>query len=388
MVSGALSNGHSFAIWKPMGSGSIEFIMDKGQKGIVPCNPDLEKMAPSFLVSPFDNESNFITYPIHADIHLHLDRDGEQVWNVAGSGSTDTDLLEKLNNWVKQDHAHCKSHYTVNDPLIKEDYVSKKQYISRVKKAIADIEAGIFSKAVPARKEIILLAENHNLIDSFFDLVRMYPYAFVSLFHLKDHGIWMGASPEILIQLRENQFFTTTAVAGTQLFSDEKPLAKVGWTQKEIVEQAMVSRYIINCFKKIRLREFEESGPKTVKAGNMVHLRTDFTVDMKAVNFPQLGTVMLKLLHPTSAICGMPKETSMAFIENSEDFSREFFSGYIGPVNINHSTDLFVNIRCANLFHDHAVLYAGAGVTIDSDPEKEWEETELKLNTMKDVLAP
>ena len=54
---------------------------------------------------------------------------------------------------------------------------------------------------------------------------------------------------------------------------------------------------------------------------------------------------------------------------------------------MNHTTDLFVNIRCANLFREHAVLFAGAGVTIDSDPENEWEETEMKLNTMKDVLS-
>ena len=47
----------------------------------------------------------------------------------------------------------------------------------------------------------------------------------------------------------------------------------------------MVSRYIINCFKKIRLREFEEIGPKTVAAGNLLHLRTDFQVDMAATNF-------------------------------------------------------------------------------------------------------
>ena len=76
--------------------------------------------------------------------------------------------------------------------------------------------------------------------------------------------------------------------------------------QKDIEEQALVERYVISCFKKIRLREYDEHGPKTMIAGNVLHLKTEFEVDMVATNFPQLGSVMLNLLHPTSAVCGMP----------------------------------------------------------------------------------
>ena len=149
-------------------------------------------------------------------------------------------------------------------------------------------------------------------------------------------------------------------------------------TQKEIEEQALVCRYIVDCFKKIRLREYEEHGPKTVMAGSLLHLRTDFRVDMKATGFPQLGSVMLDLLHPTSAVCGMPRKEAHEFLQANEDFDRSFFAGFIGPVNIQEETSIYVNLRTASLKGEHAILYAGAGVTEDSDPEKEWEETELK----------
>lgn len=164
-------------------------------------------------------------------------------------------------------------------------------------------------------------------------------------------------------------------------------LKTVAWTQKEIEEQALVERYIISCFKKIRLREYDEHGPKTVVAGNLLHLRSDFTVDMKATNFPQLGSVMLQLLHPTSAVCGMPLEPALGFLKKNEDHDREFYAGFLGPVNFNNRVSLFVNLRCMQLRDDKALLYAGAGVTIDSVPEHEWEETEMKLNTLLNIIS-
>jgi isochorismate synthase len=172
------------------------------------------------------------------------------------------------------------------------------------------------------------------------------------------------------------------ALAGTQKARGDNPLKNAAWTQKEIEEQALVSRYIVNCFKKIRLREYQELGPKTTVAGGLLHLKSEFLVDMRATNFPQLGSVMLKLLHPTSAVCGMPKENALDFLDSEETFDRTYFSGFVGPVNLDGETDLFVNLRCARLENNEALLFAGAGITEDSVPEKEWEETELKCTIL------
>ena len=168
------------------------------------------------------------------------------------------------------------------------------------------------------------------------------------------------------------------SLAGTQKATGDNPIKSAAWTQKEIEEQALVSRYIVSCFKKIRLREYEEHGPKTVLAGNLLHLRSDFRINMQETGFPDLGSIMLDLLHPTSAVCGMPRREAHDFLQEFEGFDRSFYSGFLGPVNIHGSTSIYVNLRTASLHDNQATLYAGAGVTEDSDPEKEWEETELK----------
>jgi isochorismate synthase len=199
----------------------------------------------------------------------------------------------------------------------------------------------------------------------------------------------MGASPEILVKTYCEQgqsYFSTIALAGTQKLEQAEAIKNAAWKIKEIEEQAMVSRYIINCFKKIRLREFDEDGPKTVSAGNLLHLRTDFTVNMDQVNFPELGSVMLRLLHPTSAVCGQPKDSSVAFLKKHEGYDRGLYAGFLGPVNIREEVNIFVNLRCMQLFRKQALLYAGAGVTADSDPVKEWQETAMKMQTLQQLL--
>ena len=143
---------------------------------------------------------------------------------------------------------------------------------------------------------------------------------------------------------------------------------------------------MLNCFKKIRVREYLEQGPRTVVAGSLLHLRTDYEIDMKEVNFPQLGSVMLKLLHPTSAVCGMPHEPAMEFLQKNEGYDREFYSGFLGPVNFEGESKLFVNLRCIQLFEKSARIYAGAGVTAGSDPAKETEEVEMKIQTLNQII--
>ena len=95
---------------------------------------------------------------------------------------------------------------------------------------------------------------------------------------------------------------------------------------------------------------------------------------------------MLQLLHPTSAVCGVPLDTSLEFIRKHEGYDRQLYTGYLGPVNFGDRIDIYVNLRCLQLLPEKAVLYSGAGITQDSIAEKEWDETELKLNTLLKVI--
>lgn len=256
-----------------------------------------------------------------------------------------------------------------------------------VEQAISSIRGGDFQKVVLSRNEILhIQPEKLNIGEVYVRAMETYKSAFCSLVFLpKEGSIWLGATPETLISKSKNSF-ATVSLAGTQKLDDDFDLREVTWRQKEIEEQALVSRYIINCFKKIRLREFNEIGPKTIKAGSLAHLSTEFKVDLSAVDVPNIASTMLKLLHPTSAVCGMPHGSALEFILRHEGFNRSYFSGYLGPVNIDGRTDLFVNLRCINIRKNALIFYAGAGITRDSVPTKELEETKAKMQVMKQVL--
>ena len=337
----------------------------------------IEELGTGFAFAPFDSEKKKIF--LKANI-IYAFENGE-----ATSHTTSDQFSAELNS----------DKITVNKVPVFYNFKSAKnedanpsEYIKLIESSILQIESGRFEKLVPSRSRQIVLPSDFDLIEAFNRLCTLYPNAFVSLVSSAETGTWLGASPELLVSVDDKMRFRTAAVAGTQTHDLNADLRHVAWTQKEIEEQALVSRYIINCFKKIRLREFEEHGPKTWKAGNLLHLKTDFEVDMTATSFPQLGTVMLKLLHPTSAVCGMPREESLSFLQKNENFDRSFYSGYLGPVNVNNETHLFVNLRCLQWNEKVATLYAGAGVTLDSDPLKEWEETELKMKTLLNIIQP
>ena len=117
-------------------------------------------------------------------------------------------------------------------------------------------------------------------------------------------------------------------------------------------------------------------------------IKTIYEVDMAATNFPQLGSVMLKLMHPTSAVCGMPFENAYSFLKSNEGYDRQFYSGYLGPVQINSESLIYANLRCMQVHENLVRLYAGAGITIDSIPEKEFEETEIKMQNLRNLINP
>ncbi|MEQ8549545.1 MAG: chorismate-binding protein [Cyclobacteriaceae bacterium] len=272
------------------------------------------------------------------------------------------------------------------EKLIRKRVKTTNHFEEIVQKAIEKINEGLFEKVVLSRFKDIAIPSLFKPFDFFQKLIAHYPNAFNYMVFTPNHGLWIGATPEKLIDVDYSKdLFSTDALAGTQPL-DGRKLNEVAWTMKEIEEQAMVSRYIVDGFKKIRLREFDEVGPKTVKAGNLAHLKTEFRVDMKKANAHGLDKIMLDLLHPTSAVCGFPRTSALDFITKNENYNRELYAGFLGPVRFQNKTNLFVNLRCMQVFDDSIRLYAGAGITADSLPHKEWEETEHKMNTLLSLL--
>lgn len=262
----------------------------------------------------------------------------------------------------------------------------RSHFESLVDMAVDYICQAKLQKVVLSRRKSYPSAHLPPFFEWFMRLAKQYRHAMLVLLYLPTHGYWLGASPEVLAAQDRYGRFHTMALAGTKPYEPGTPLSEVSWRQKEIEEQALVSRYIINCFKQIRLREFEESGPRTVQAANLIHLRTDFWVDTKAVAFENLFDTMLPLLHPTSAVCGMPREEALHFIKAHEGYDRSLYSGFWGPININDESHLYVNLRCLQYDGQYLHLYAGCGITADSQPHREWQETEHKMQTLLTAL--
>lgn len=251
-----------------------------------------------------------------------------------------------------------------------------------VQKGIDAIHKGDFEKVVLSRKETILVSK-FEVTAVFKKLLQAYPTAFTYCFFHPKVGLWLGAFSEQLIRVK-NKTLHTMAVAGTQVYEVNKTVV---WESKEQTEQQFVTDFIIQSLNDY-VSDTKISAPYTMQAGNLIHIKTDIEA---ALNATSSLKEVLAILHPTPAVCGFPKENAKIFILNNESYDREFYAGFLGELNFDiekqeKNTDLFVNLRCMKVENNKVDLFVGGGITKDSIPEKEWQETVNKSKTIKSIL--
>ncbi len=175
----------------------------------------------------------------------------------------------------------------------------------------------------------------------------------------------------------------TVSLAGTRKFTQEM-VDIDNWGYKEKKEQRFVTEYINKILSRLGIIKVKRLGPYAKKAAHLLHLRTDFVFNLSKNN----GTLnnLINELHPTSAICGIPKNSSKHFIEQTEKHDREFYSGYIGLYGLNDLLHLYVNLRCMKIHRNSLSLFVGGGITKESDPKEEWLETEIKSETLLSII--
>ncbi len=257
------------------------------------------------------------------------------------------------------------------------DEITKVNFENLVKKGILGIENNEFKKVVLSRKETFDIID-FDIIAAFENLVQLYPSTFVYCFQHPKVGTWLGATPEQLLKSNDSTF-ETIALAGTQKDTGSN---EVLWPKKEQEEQQFVTDYIVEKLKNVA-SELVVSKPYSIKAGSIWHIKTDISGILNSNSSLQQ---VIQLLHPTPAVCGFPKDKSKAFIMKNEKYDRTFYTGFLGELNIGDKTDLFVNLRCMEMDKTRAHLFMGCGITKESIPEKEWEESVNKSMTMKKVL--
>ena len=315
-----------------------------------------------FLIAPFDDNERHGVYLLTPD-------------KVVKSASDDESLIETLANVESflpfEKEADTDLHTT-----------TATDFISQVNKAVEAMNAGKFHKVVLSKVRLQVLPFDFQPESFFQKLCDKYPHAMVYLIQLPGVGCWMGATPEPLLVI-EDERVKTVSLAGTQL-STGSEIGSYVWSQKEIEEQGIVTDFVEQTLQSLNIENINKVGPVNYQAANLIHLKTAFEFPQSELDGRLDG--FLKALHPTPSVGGLPKTEARNFILANEEHDRSYYTGFLGSINIENKTDIFVNLRCLQLFEKQFVLYSGAGITTSSVAEREWEETDNKMLTMLNVM--
>jgi isochorismate synthase len=236
--------------------------------------------------------------------------------------------------------------------------------------ACAEMQEGNLEKVVLARNEI--LTGSYDAKNVFQNAVKKYPNSYGYFINIGPEE-WVGASPELLINFEDGIIYTV-ALAGTKSLADD-------FTDKEREEQEMVADFIEEKLRTVGLADYTKAEVEEAKFGEIKPLKTAYTAQADKIQALEL----LKHLQPTSAVCGLPRDKSFAFIQEFETMNRSFYSGITGVLR-KESATFFVNLMCMRFYQDKVEFFAGAGITKDADPASEWEETEKKIKTIKELF--
>lgn len=274
----------------------------------------------------------------------------------------------------------CKNQTEKLSPFVSEE-TDKERYTQAFERFITPLQKKHFQKLVLSRSSTKHINDDFSPLAAFVRACNNYPRMMIYLCHTPVSGTWVGSTPEILLSGHGKEWHTV-ALAGTMPMQNE--VMPMDWDKKNQDEQGYVADYIRRIIKKFG-NKMNEKGPYTARAGQLVHLKTDFYFLLK--NTDNIGN-LLQELHPTPAVCGLPKEDAFRFILENEGYDRSYYSGFIGWLDTEGHTDLYVNLRCMEIKPGETTLYAGGGILASSEIESEWTETGDKMNTMKSILYP
>ena len=324
-----------------------------------------------FVFSPFENIENAVIFPLN-----------------------ESEIIEFKDEIIIDETEHSQTNFKVEN---REE--AKQFHVNLVENTVKAIKNESFKKVVASRVEESPFNSSET-ISLFKRLLNNYKTAMVYCWYHPKVGLWLGATPETLLKIEGNRL-QTMSLAGTQPYVNT---TDVTWQNKEIEEQQFVTDFIVDSLKPL-VNSVSTTKRQTIKAGQLLHLQTKISAVFDKANFNFKN--VLKALHPTPAVCGLPKATAKDFILKNENYNREFYTGFLGELNFTQTksrntnrknvennayqsiktvTNLFVNLRCLQIKNNQALIYVGGGITKDSNPEKEWEETVAKSLTTKSLL--
>lgn len=260
------------------------------------------------------------------------------------------------------------------------DYVV---YQAQIKKIISELK-GDEEKTVISH--IVNLASTVSPIELAKKYFNRHSGCFRFLYSTPESGLWIGASPELLLEYNyADKRLRSMSLAGTR----RSKQAGTAWDDKNIIEHDLVTRHIVSVLNK-HCEIVDTPKADEIKFGNVTHLCHHISaygdVDIAKL-IPELS--------PTPALLGWPRERAYQQIIDTESHIRGCYGGFVGikdPTKIL----LYVNLRSAmsvpleQNYDGYPIygynLYGGGGITSRSKPEEEWKEAKLKIRTLERIL--
>jgi len=257
-----------------------------------------------------------------------------------------------------------------------------------VRDSLEAIRSGRISKAVLARTFDVELAEPVDPVDLIAHLRRVNRASYVFLFEPAPGATLVGAAPETVATLRDGVFHAT-AVAGSIRRGDTareqaELAARLLASDKDRAEQRIALDDMVARLGTVAHQIRTDPQPHVLTLDRIQHLETEIRASVPS----DVGILdVLRLLHPTPAVCGLPRDAALAFLAEEEPFERGWYAGPVGLFDAEGNGIFVPALRMGVSTGSGWRLFAGAGIVDGSVPAAEWDETAIKFEPMLEALA-
>lgn len=300
--------------------------------------------------------------------------------------TSDENLIEKFKTRMelisKPISKNSGSDNTQIKNLVGNTPKDKKKWKGLINSALEKISDNEVQKVVLARKLEMILSEevNFNMVKE--RLTKKYPDCYTFVFH-SGKSFFFGATPERLAKFQDNKIELEALAGSAPRGSNEKDDAALEKqlleSKKDMKEHKFVVNYLMDAVSKFSEDISCNENPELRKLNNIQHLSTK--ISAKLGDDSSIFNI-LKEITPTPAVCGTPKDSALNLIKKLESFNRGLYSGFVGWTNLSNLGEFAVTIRSALTFNNKLFNFAGCGILNGSDPDLEFDETNLKFKAI------
>jgi menaquinone-specific isochorismate synthase len=272
---------------------------------------------------------------------------------------------------------------------VKIDYpLPYSEWAQMIEKAKGSFASTPLQKVVLSRIAQLRAPQPIGILPALSHLCARYPGCFSFLFEPQPGHAFLGATPELLVQVQgarlETMALAGSIQRGATAAEDAKLAQELLTSAKDRHEHQLVVSALRQRLQPLTSQLTIADGPTVLTLSNIQHLFTPVTGTLKR----QSGALpLVEALHPTPALGGSPRDLALAFIHAHEPTLRGWYAAPVGWIDSSLEGAFAVAIRSAVVQKERAWAYAGAGIIGDSVPQKEWEETDWKFQPIIDSVV-